>query len=336
MFTEATFRNVTESLCVLYVAVTRAVHGLYMIVAPSSPKERNLPCTYAGLLRAALCDPRRAEPESVLYRHGDPRWYAPAGRPGVEPEPPPAERQPDPLAAVAVALPRLDDDSARRRGWERARPSGLEGGTSIHVSQVLGSSRTAAFLQGELIHAWFEQIVWLEDGRPDEQTLRSVWDHVVAGGQPGELQFAEQRARFDQMLDKPALAGLLSRQRYARMRDLAYPPELLQKLKRQQPLTMTAQNERGFALRQDGQLLNGFIDRLVLLRHGSSLAAAEVIDYKTDALDPDDPRQLADKVAFYRPQLDAYRQSVSQLTGLSVERVAATLAFVAIGRLASV
>ena len=45
-----------ESLCLLYVAMTRAVHALYMIIAPSRENERSLPKTYAGVLRSALTD----------------------------------------------------------------------------------------------------------------------------------------------------------------------------------------------------------------------------------------------------------------------------------------
>ena len=40
----------------LYVAMTRAVRALHLIVAPSKANERSLPSTYAGLLRVALKD----------------------------------------------------------------------------------------------------------------------------------------------------------------------------------------------------------------------------------------------------------------------------------------
>jgi hypothetical protein len=42
MFAEATDREVTESLCVLYVALTRAAHALHMIIPPSKPNEKDL------------------------------------------------------------------------------------------------------------------------------------------------------------------------------------------------------------------------------------------------------------------------------------------------------
>jgi ATP-dependent helicase/nuclease subunit A len=79
MFEAATDRAVTESLCVLYVAVTRAIHAWYALIPPSSDSERNVPRTPAGLLRAALADGGRAEPATVLYQHGDPEWFRAGG-----------------------------------------------------------------------------------------------------------------------------------------------------------------------------------------------------------------------------------------------------------------
>ncbi len=75
LFETATRRNVDEAMCVLYVALTRAVHALYMIVPPSAANEKNLHKTPAGLLRAALTDGTRLEAEEIAYRCGDPTWY---------------------------------------------------------------------------------------------------------------------------------------------------------------------------------------------------------------------------------------------------------------------
>jgi ATP-dependent exoDNAse (exonuclease V) beta subunit len=64
--------------------------------------------------------------------------------------------------------------------------------------------------------------------------------------------------------------------------------------------------------------------------------AAEIIDFKTDALDPGNAAQLAERIAFYSPQLQAYRDAVSTFTGLSAERITVTLAFVQAGVVRSV
>ncbi len=51
LFETSTRRDVNEAMCVLYVALTRAIHALYMIVAPSAANEKNLHKSPAGLLR---------------------------------------------------------------------------------------------------------------------------------------------------------------------------------------------------------------------------------------------------------------------------------------------
>ena len=80
LFREADDQDVAESLCVLYVAVTRARHALHMIVAPSADNERSLHKTFGGLLRAALTDGRPLAPEQTAYETGRPRVVQTARR----------------------------------------------------------------------------------------------------------------------------------------------------------------------------------------------------------------------------------------------------------------
>ena len=101
-----------ESLCVLYVALTRAVHALHLIVAPSRPTEKTIPATSAGLLRAALTDGHIARPGEVLFEHGQADWMLADARPSSLRPPRCKQRSRRPGAAVAVgpgsqAFPRL-------------------------------------------------------------------------------------------------------------------------------------------------------------------------------------------------------------------------------------
>ncbi len=66
---------VTESLCLLYVAITRARHGLYLIIPPAG-KSEFATRTAASLIFHSLqiaADPTRGE--TVLYQSGDPEWF---------------------------------------------------------------------------------------------------------------------------------------------------------------------------------------------------------------------------------------------------------------------
>ena len=92
-----------------------------------------------------------------------------------------------------------------------------------------------------------------------------------------------------------------------------------------------AHNERRFAVRDEGRLLSGIMDRLVLLYDGDRLVAADIIDYKTDSVDRDDPPKLDQLVEFYRPQLDAYRRAVATMFHLPPRQICARLLFVSAG-----
>ena len=78
LFDDDRRRTVAESLCVLYVAMTRAIHCLHMILAPPKSGEKSLPKTYAGLLRATL-GKGLASTAGVVYEHGDSRWCERSG-----------------------------------------------------------------------------------------------------------------------------------------------------------------------------------------------------------------------------------------------------------------
>jgi ATP-dependent exoDNAse (exonuclease V) beta subunit len=74
MFRESDDRAVDESLCVLYVALTRAVRTLHMIIDPPGERQRLSPMD--GLLVQLLRSDRPA-PATVVYQRGDPGGSAP-------------------------------------------------------------------------------------------------------------------------------------------------------------------------------------------------------------------------------------------------------------------
>ncbi|MDD3469328.1 MAG: UvrD-helicase domain-containing protein [Thermoguttaceae bacterium] len=76
-------RQVEESLSLLYVAMTRAVHALYMIVPPtaesqskkkSDDTEVKLSQNFGSVLRAALAK-HNAKAGEVLFEYGNPQWF---------------------------------------------------------------------------------------------------------------------------------------------------------------------------------------------------------------------------------------------------------------------
>jgi ATP-dependent helicase/nuclease subunit A len=75
------------------------------------------------------------------------------------------------------------------------------------------------------------------------------------------------------------------------------------------------------------EVLTGTFDRVVVGRDGKGKAVgAEVVDFKTDRLDGE--KEKTERAEYYRPQLEAYAEAVSKLTGLGREKVTARIAWV--------
>ncbi|MBN1909965.1 MAG: UvrD-helicase domain-containing protein [Pirellulales bacterium] len=334
MFDDNQRQRVEESLCVLYVAVTRAVHALEMIIAPSAANERSLPTTWAGILRAALASPDPTEPETALFTAGDLDWIGSKKQEAeVTSKVALASRQcphrQDARATQAEATQveaepvglQLVQRATRRRDLDRRSPSQLEGGRKVDLADRFRETSEAQ-LRGTLLHAWFETIGWLEDGLPDEATLRAVAARVA----PGVGDLGPHLAFFHEALAKPVVAETLRRESYTSGQLGPHTPAAEFNPQSGQP-HLEVHCERRFAVRDEDALLTGTIDRLVVLFDGPTPAAADVIDFKTDAVSLSNPAALDARIEIYRPQLAAYRRAVAAMYGLGPDRISARLVF---------
>ena len=186
---------------------------------------------------------------------------------------------------------------------------------------MLHGERAAALDRGTLIHAWFEQIEWLDDGPPDDDALRAAAAAAIEATVPLERYLADFRA----MLAGDEVARHLRRDFYASPVELGCDAETQAEWRRA-PVEFEIQNERRFAVRDGDGILSGAIDRLVLVKRQGRPIAADIIDFKTDTIDDENP--LAAKLDFYRPQIAAYRRAVAKMTRLPIARITARLLFV--------
>jgi ATP-dependent helicase/nuclease subunit A len=312
MFEASRNQDVTESLCVLYVAMTRAIPALHVYLSPAAANERNLPKSSAGILRSTLTDGRPLTPQSVPFSCGDPQWYQQAA--------PRQDAVASPAAPPAIVFAAGRPAAARRR----TAPSQLEGGGQVALGDLWRMDNVAARARGTMIHAWFEQVQWLEDGRPSLETLRQVAaDLPAADLSAAGLDVDELLHQFNALLDCPTIARILRRDAYR-----AILPALLKQDRGHYSVThlrLEVHNERRFAVRVQGGLLSGTIDRLVLIKENDRVIAADIIDYKTDSVAADDPQKLQAAIEFYRPQQEAYRQAVASMFRIDPRQVSARL-----------
>lgn len=299
LFEQDTERRTHESLCVLYVALTRAIHAMYLLIAPHDKEPTK---SFAGLLRASLTDDLLAPPDTVLFETGDADWDAASGT--GTPACPPSGKYAQPPTRIRFAPPL----PTPVRGWQRESPSAREARPSQRLGDLLRTQPMQARDRGTLIHKWFEQIEWLDDGVPSDEQLLAAARTLP----PMTLTPQPVLAEFRTLLAKPTITAVLRRE---------HSPH--------RSLTPRVLREYPFACRFEQTLLSGAIDRLVLWASGDQVVAAELFDFKTDAV-PDKP-SLAAKVETYRPQLDAYRGAVAQIFKLSPDQITAKLVFVQSG-----
>jgi ATP-dependent helicase/nuclease subunit A len=295
-----------DELSVLYVAMTRARYALHMVVPADGERGPGTTKSPARILRAALAPGESAAAEGqVLYRRGAEGWQAGCAARGIEGRSPrgvdtvasPYRPGPVPLRPVA---------GARTRNLARRTPSSLEGGAQVDLASLMRTDLAGhARLRGTVVHAWCEGIEWMEDGLPDEAALHDM-ARARAPGVP-DHRVQEWVEDFQAWMEAPPIRRALSRVAY--------------------PAGTRVERELPFLHRVPDGMLHGFIDRLVLIKEGGVVTGAEVVDFKTDVLDGSDPEAVAARVAYYRPQIDAYREAVAGRYGLELSAVSGRLLF---------
>jgi hypothetical protein len=219
------------------------------------------------------------------------------------------------IAAANRILLRSDAESAPKRSLRVAAPSSI-GQTfePVPLANAFSYSQSIGATFGTLIHAFFEQIQWLDDYQLDKQLLRKT---ALAAVSPEELRHVKiDRATeaFEEMLQLRSVRTALSKSRYTRQMFGAVPDRV------------EIDNERVINLVVGDRLISGTIDRLAVLMKDGKPYAAEIIDFKTDAYDSSMTLLwVQDRIEHHRPQLEIYAQVVSQLFHIPLERIATFL-----------
>jgi ATP-dependent exoDNAse (exonuclease V) beta subunit len=296
-----------DGLSGLYVALTRARHALLILVKPDLNGKNELrescACTSARLVRCAHGVEAAAGEGETIFESGDPRWPHFVEQEGA------SVAEVEEEGNGVPAPPRIHLRATRgEKALAQVTPSSLAGGAEVDLAFLLRLDRSAAE-EGTLAHAWFEQIGWLDEGVPSDDELRSIAARVTPMLPAGSVEAL--RVRFRGWLANPAIRFLLHRDSYA--------------------ADAFVQREVPFLHRDDGRLVEGIMDRLVLLREAGRVVGAEILDYKTDALKAGDAAAIATKVAHYQPQIDAYRAAVAAGYGVVPARITARLVFLAVG-----
>ncbi|GIW97659.1 MAG: hypothetical protein KatS3mg111_0992 [Pirellulaceae bacterium] len=312
-------RKVIESLCVWYVAMTRARRALYVL----APQQNSLEASFAGILHSLFpaADSSQDGDRRILVEHGQRHWFADL--------PPSSENatiagtqrtkkaSSDASPASENALPSAERPAARfmLRNVPLRKPSHVAASNQQHgrMGRAFAHSDPAARAVGTLLHALLADVQWIDDYHRDRQRAMTTLQRCLASDGVLPVELDKVIDTFHELVDQPRLRGLLSRQRYD---DDNRPLDAVEVFC-ERPLLQLAGEE----------LLVGTIDRLVLLRRDGKAVGAEVIDFKTDAVPPTKKRQrwLTDMKNRYQQQLETYAAAIGATHGLSRHQVRCTL-----------
>ena len=184
----------------------------------------------------------------------------------------------------------------------------MEGGTRVDVGEHLRLDRRPGLARGSLIHKWLEGIEWLDDGEPSDAHLLSLTPQRAKS-----LALEDELIHLRRALQAEAVRQALSRGRF------------------EADGALRVYRELPFAVREGEVLLSGSFDRVVVAR--GERTRVTIMDFKTDRVSEAD---LAERVAYYRPQMEAYRRAAVTVFRAHIEDVRCELVFLALGRVIAV
>ena len=317
--------KVREELCVLYVALTRAVHAMHIHVSYDCKPDDGR--SLGRILLETLAAGKPRSPESIVYEIGKADWYANHQKPVDQLA---EELQPFYLNECTEIGDRdIATTPKSGRGSQWLSPAQLEGDSAFSLQSVLRRQQDRQRMErGTLLHACFETVIWLDGGPPNDELLKESMQRVsplVTQEYMGEII-----AEFRTMLGQDSLQQLFKSETYrdtmaSRLVNSTYKPT--------QPFSVRVENERPFVIQNVDGVLEGFVDRLLWLYDGDQLLGAEIIDFKSDKAKNG---KRDEQVRFYSAQLNAYIDAVATISELPEEKINAYLVFLENGEIVEV
>lgn len=290
-----------DALCVLYVALTRAKQGLYMIT--SFPGKTAKTLTSGSFLKMQLCGeskPKDGPPIIIagqeftcLYETGEHDWYL---------QRPSKERTAKHIDPKELLMSFNKQTSLRSR-LARISPS-EEVQHEQKASELFSNAYYESLEFGTAIHELFQKVTWI-DQTGIEELIQDWQRRSIAEG-----DFKERvTQQFSQTLNFEAVQQLLTR------------PSGNIELWR----------EKRFEVVMDGQWVTGAFDRVMIERDTNGEAMnATILDFKSDEVDDSSLKHTAER---YRPQMLLYRKALSQISKLDKQKIVAQILFTHCGKI---
>ncbi|MFO7869900.1 MAG: UvrD-helicase domain-containing protein [Kiritimatiellia bacterium] len=289
-----------DSLCLLYVAMTRARHGLYMITSPSPGTAKTL--HHSVFLKHQLHGHTTGETETLSGSSGTEylRLYESenAGREWYRKWP---ERKPE-TPRHSPHIPRMAEDYVSRHEkrplLRHRRPSG-EAEHAKNASMLFNAETADKIAFGSAVHELFQRVRWIEDA--DIEQIVSDWRPLLSY--------------------PPDVASDALRQ----FRKCVNAPDVRKQLSRPAP-DASLWLEKSFEIVLGEELISGAFDRVAIIPDESGHPArAAILDYKSSVADTE--AVIRNRVGDYTPQMNVYRQALATILNLPQSSIECRLLF---------
>ena len=187
-------------------------------------------------------------------------------------------------------------------------PSNEEGSGECKISDIFNLKLAHTLQRGSLYHKFYEKVSWIEELSIEKDTY--ITNDLLSEFSLNEIE--EIFSKFENSLKFPKIKQYLSKSYYLKLWNVD-EVELLK--------------EEPFVYKEHNTIYKGIIDRVVVGYKNNRVTNVKIIDFKTDVISKD---ELENRGLFYKPQIDIYRTSLIRRYGDNIE-IDATLLFVLMG-----
>lgn len=291
-----------QGMCRLYVAMTRAKRGLYMlkitgkVKTPQNAESVILENALVLGSDASVNSRKGDDTVKVLYEIGNQSWFEERSIQSSEGTLA-SERSEEKLAYLKERLRQREF-----RPMERVSPSNEED-FRLKGSELLSDYRNVTRYYGLLVHEMFSTLEYATEDLDGHFELHKEKLIQSAAGSSWDKALRS----IQSCLAEPEIKELFDSNVYQEV-----------------------WREHRFDLVHDGKWLTGIADRVVIQKDAQGRRiAARVVDFKTDTLPDQAAKQK--KIQGYKPQLELYRKAVTKLTLLPESAIGLTLIFTQTG-----
>ncbi len=289
-----------DALSLLYVALTRARHALYVFVDTNNSRATvgklvancNQSIIEKNETKKKKDDSEVIQVAKLLYSAGDQNWQQLVKQEAT---------QVKPVEIVSLEIFFAEEQALGKRNIPRITPSKTK--TKVQFRGHSPEGRKARD-KGTVLHKLFEGIEWSDTiDLKNQQKLADFQHWSTSNPLIPEAEIKEAIRFFQYRIQDPKIKNIFEKSNYD-----CWESQL--KLER----------ERRFTVITPKGLNVGIIDRLVLGLQEKKVKYAEIIDFKSDL-------QPAKHQQFHQEQIESYREAVCAMYNIPVKQVSCKLVY---------